>query len=176
MHRLTRIIATLVLAALAAGCAGATAASAPPVDSTTSVEAEPPSTTTTAAPVVTSTTSTTRAIVAPAQPSPAVPPAVPLSGDCFTNLARSVGWPEETLAHLEFIMRRESGCDPTAFANRPSTLDLSRGLLQINAYGSLDAGVRRLCGIDPATLFDPTTNLACGLELWHAMGWAPWGG
>lgn len=173
MHRLTRIIATLVLAALAAGCAGATAASAPPVDSIT-VEAEPPSTTTTTAPVV---TSTTVAIVAPAQPSPpAVPPAVPLSGDCFTDVARSVGWPEETLAHLEFIMRRESGCDPSAFADRPWTLDLSRGLLQINAYGSLDAGVRRLCGIDPATLFDPATNLACGLELWHAMGWAPWGG
>ena len=175
MTRLTRIIATLTLAALAAGCAGATAASAPPVEpTTTTAEAEPPSTTTTAAPAV---TSTTRAIVAPAQPSPrAVPPAVPLSGDCYLDLARSVGWPEETLTHLEFSMRRESRCDPSAFADRPSTLDLSRGLLQINAYGYLDAGVRRLCGIDPATLFDPATNLACGLELYRAMGWAPWGG
>jgi hypothetical protein len=102
-------------------------------------------------------------------------PAQSLAG-CFVDLAREVGWPEATLQHLEFIVHRESDCDPTAFADRPSTLDLSRGLLQINAYGSLDAGVRRLCGIDPATLFDPRVNLACGLSLYDSMGWAPWGG
>lgn len=176
MNTLTRIIATLTLAALATACAGANAASAPPVDSTTTTEAEPPSTTTTAAPVVTSTTVTTAAAMVTTVTTVPPPALSAPSADCFADLARAVGWPEETLPHLEFIIHRESGCDPTAFADRPWTFDLSRGLLQINAYGPLDAGVRRLCGIDPVTLFDPATNLACGLAYYRAMGWAPWGG
>ena len=96
--------------------------------------------------------------------------------DCWIDLARSVGWPEATLAHLAYIIHRESQCDPTQLADRPWTRDLSRGLLQINAYGSLDGAVRSLCGIDPTQLFDPTTNLTCGLAYWHAAGWSPWGG
>ena len=96
---------------------------------------------------------------------------------CWTDLARSIGWPEETLGTLARIIERESRCDPTSFADRPSTLDNSRGLLQINAYGNLADGVRNLCGItDMNELFDPATNLACGLVYWRSMGWRPWGG
>ena len=159
----------LALVALAAACSSTTAAQPAPTTTTS------PSSTTTS-----STTSSTTTTVAPAPTTtttvaPAIEPA-PVSDDCWIGLARTVGWPESTLAHLSFIIHRESRCDPTQLADRPWTLDLSRGLLQINAYGSLDAGVRDICGIDPAALFDPATNLRCGLELYRTYGWMPWGG
>lgn len=172
MNRIARVIAMLALVA-AAGCAGAIASSAPS-DSVAPPEAEPLSITATVSATVETTTTTAQALLA-AMPTIA-PPSPPADPGCYADLARAVGWPEHTLTRLQSIMWRESRCDPSAFADRPSTLDLSRGLLQINAYGYLDAGLRRLCGIDPVTLFDPAINLACGLELWRAMGWAPWGG
>lgn len=121
---------------------------------------------------------TTTTMTPPVMPLAASAPTYtgPVSDDCWIGLAREIGWPEDTLGTLQRIIRRESGCDPNAYANRPSTLDNSRGLLQINAYGSLADGIRRLCGIEPETLFDPTVNLACGLTYYQSMGWRPWGG
>ena len=106
-----------------------------------------------------------------------VPPveAAPVSDDCWIGLARQIGWPEETLAKLKVVITRESGCNPNAFADRPWTMDLSRGLLQINAYGTLDRAIRQTCGVEPETLFDPAVNLACGLAYWQSRGWRPWG-
>jgi hypothetical protein len=127
---------------------------------------EPPTTTTIATPTPTT---------APAS-TPKVETYIPPADGCWMDLARQVGWPEETLGHLQHIIQRESRCDPTAYANRPSTMDNSRGLLQINSYGSLDGAVRRLCGIDPTELFDPTVNLTCGLAYYRNAGWRPWGG
>jgi len=95
---------------------------------------------------------------------------------CWIDLARSVGWPEETLANLARIIHRESRCNPSAFADRPSTLDNSRGLLQINAWGTLADNIRAKCGMEPDSLFDPEQNLRCGLVYWQQMGWRPWGG
>lgn len=100
----------------------------------------------------------------------------PVSDDCWIGLARSVGWPEDTLGTLARIIRRESGCDPSAYADRPSTMDNSRGLLQINAYGNLDQHIRNVCGIEPEALFDAETNLGCGLVYFGRSGWSPWGG
>lgn len=140
------------------------------------VSAAPP--TTTEATTTTSTPPTTQAppvevrVEAPPAPHPQVAP----PDGCWMDLARQVGWPEETLGHLNYIIQRESRCDPTAYANRPSTLDNSRGLLQINSFGSLDGVVRRLCGIDPEQLFDPAINLTCGLAYYRNAGWSPWGG
>lgn len=114
---------------------------------------------------------TTTTIAAPVT----VPAAGPISDDCWIGLARQIGWPEHTLATLQHIIQRESGCNPDAYADRPSTLDNSRGLLQINAYGSLADGIRRLCGIEPETLFNPAVNLTCGLTYYQTMGWRPWG-
>lgn len=122
---------------------------------------------------INTTTTTTTAVVP--DPVPAAVPSAPVDG-CFVDLARSVGWPEETLGTLARIIRRESNCDPSAFADRPSTLDNSRGLLQINAWGTLADGIRSTCGVEPDALFDPATNLACGLVYWQSMGWRPWGG
>lgn len=122
----------------------------------------------------TSTTSTMKPAPAPI-PEPVQVP-VQVSGDCWTDLARSVGWPEDQLPRLQRTIFRESRCDPSAFADRPSTLDNSRGLLQINAYGSLAQSIRNLCGIEPDALFDPATNLTCGLRYFEAAGWSPWRG
>jgi hypothetical protein len=130
----------------------------------------------------TSTTTTVAAVVAQATPTtvtPSVEPAVTAAAapdGCWIDLARQVGWPEDTLGHLVRIINRESHCDPTAFADRPSTLDNSRGLLQINAYGNLADHIRRVCGVEPDALFDPQTNLACGLVYYQRSGWQPWGG
>lgn len=145
----------------------------------TTASAQPPATTITTTSTSTSSTSTTSST--PPQPAVAqtttttAAPAAPATG-CWTDLARQVGWPEHTLGHLAHIIHRESRCDPTQLADRPWTRDLSRGLLQINAYDYLDAGIRDLCGIDPVELFDPAVNLTCGLELYRAYGWQPWGG
>jgi hypothetical protein len=126
----------------------------------------------------TSTTTTTTTTTAP---EPVVP-VVPLIRNfgtpdgCFIDIAASVGWPPETLATLARVIHRESRCNPAAFADRPSTLDNSRGLLQINAYGNLADNIRTKCGVEPDDLFDPAINLACGLIYWQSMGWRPWGG
>lgn len=168
--RTTPIRAVMATAALAAFIVACSSPNLPP---TTDVPA-----TNTAAPIATTTSSTsttTTAAPAPTTTSTTVATA-PISGECWIDLARQVGWPESTLAHLAHIIQRESRCDPTQLADRPWTRDLSRGLLQINAYDYLDAGIRDLCGIDPVELFDPTVNLTCGLELYRAYGWQPWGG
>jgi len=159
------VIAAGALALAAAACSSTTAAQPAPTTSSTTSS----STSTTTSSTTSSTTTTTVAVAPVTEPAP-------VTDDCWIGLARSVGWPETTLAHLSHIIHRESRCDPTQFADRPWTLDLSRGLLQINAYGSLDAGVRDLCGIDPAQLFDPAVNLTCGLALYRTYGWRPWGG
>ncbi len=133
------------------------------------------STTTTTAPDLAWINTTTTTTMAPV----VVPEVVRNTGTpdgCFMDLAASVGWPPETLATLARIIHRESRCDPSAFADRPSTLDNSRGLLQINAWGTLADNIRSKCGVEPDALFDPATNLACGLTYWRSMGWRPWGG
>lgn len=169
------VIVSLAIALMlvAASCASSTSAQQAPAY----IEVAAPSTTTTAPPldlswlnVPTTTAPETRNTGTP-QPAPEV---TPVDG-CFIDLARSIGWPEHTLGTLAHIIERESHCDPSAWADRPSTLDNSRGLLQINAYGTLADGIRRLCGIEPEQLFDPATNLACGLTYYQTMGFRPWG-
>lgn len=168
---------TLALIALLA-LVGCSTARAEPTPTTTT----PPSTisTTTTEPTTTTTT-TPPPTTTPPEPRTTNPeqetPAVQGYVGCWTDLARSIGWPEDQLPKLSRTIYRESRCDPTTFADRPSTMDNSRGLLQINAYGSLREGLRQLCGIDDLdTLFDPAVNLTCGLAYWHAMGWSPWRG
>jgi len=155
-----------IVSLMAASCS--TIASAQPPATTVAIATTTLSSSTTSS-TTSTTTGTTGTTVAVAEPAPPV-------DDCWMDLARSVGWPKATLAHLAYIIHRESQCDPTVLADRPWTMDLSRGLLQINAYDYLDAGVRQICGIDPATLFNPAVNLACGLDLYRTYGWQPWGG
>lgn len=140
------------------------------------IQTDAPSTSTTAPPLDLAWLNVTTTTIAPTVPAPQpVPEVVPAADGCWIDLARSIGWPEHTLATLAHIIRRESNCDPAAFADRPSTLDNSRGLLQINAWGTLADGIRRTCGVEPDQLFDPTVNLTCGLTYYQTMGFRPWG-
>jgi hypothetical protein len=49
--------------------------------------------------------------------------------------------------------------------------------LQINTLGSLLEARQAACGIGAREdLLDPATNLRCGLALYRASGFGPWGG
>ena len=104
------------------------------------------------------------------------------------QLALDAGWPVHDLARLDYLMWRESRCDPQAF-NRSDPNGGSRGLLQINSFwckrhrwepnpagflGALD--VLTTCD----ELFDPATNLEAAHWIFthvlfrHGCGWQPW--
>lgn len=103
------------------------------------------------------------------------------------DLARSVGWEEENIPRLDYVMWRESRCDPSAH-NKSDPASGSRGLIQINGYwcrksqftnssgGWLeDQGVLSSCD----ELFDPEVNLRAGLAIFNyseqrGCGWGPW--
>jgi hypothetical protein len=115
-------------------------------------------------------------------------PPIPQGLDCpdYYNLAKEVGWPEDQLDRLDFVLWRESRCDPSVH-NTKDPAGGSRGLIQINGYwcrkntynpdGFLQArGVLNTC----EDLFDPETNLKAGLAIYnygleeHGCGWGPW--
>lgn len=138
--------------------------------------APPPSTSTT-----TSTTSTTTTV-------PIEVMATPGERSCpgWIPLAREVGWPDDQLDKLSYVMWRESRCQPLAH-NSTDPVSGSRGLTQINGYwcrpskwsqaGWLqDRGVLDVCD----DLYDPETNLRAALLVWYygvekgRTGWGPW--
>lgn len=91
--------------------------------------------------------------------------------------AVAVGWKPSNVTRLSKIMWRESRCDPQAYNGRHR--DRSYGLLQINTKVTrridLWSELQRRCGLTSRDqLFDPVTNLSCGLMLFRAYGWKPW--
>ena len=176
-NRIRAVIVSLAIALMLLGASCASSTAAQPVPTTT----EAPTTTTTTAPLLDlSWLNTTTTTIAPTVPAPQPVPEVvqdtsPADG-CYIDLARSIGWPDHTLGTLAHIIQRESNCNPTSYADRPSTMDDSRGLLQINAFGSLRSALMSLCGLsDLDQLFDPAVNLTCGLTYYNNMGFRPWG-
>jgi hypothetical protein len=133
------------------------------------------------APVVEISTTTTTEAPKPAEtileapqrlPEPQKKATTPPQG-CWMDLATKVGWPADTLANLNYIINRESGCDPTAYNGKG--LDRSYGLLQINTITPLWGYVQKTCGINqPEELLNPETNLKCGLQYYLDQGWRPW--
>lgn len=90
----------------------------------------------------------------------------------FEDTARAVGWPEDAIDRLSYIMWRESRCEPTAHNPRPP--DDSYCLIQLNMRAH-KSWVGPIVDWDFNRLFDPTVCLTVGLELWHkAGGWGPW--
>jgi hypothetical protein len=126
----------------------------------------------------------------PVEAPPEVP-FVPYRGEdqvCpeWHELALRVGWDENELPKLSYVMWRESRCEPDAI-NSDDPASGSRGLIQINGFwcrknqytekGWLqDQGILSTC----EDLFDPETNLRAGLAIWlhgvdkHRCGWGPW--
>jgi soluble lytic murein transglycosylase-like protein len=94
------------------------------------------------------------------------------------QLAREVGWKEETLSTLDYLIHRESRGRARAF-NREDPNGGSRCLLQINGSWTgwlADKGIIT----KPADLFDPATCLTAGLAIYqygvdrYGFGWGPW--
>ncbi len=99
-----------------------------------------------------------------AQPPPTFAPEPPGWAQCpeYYNLALDVGWPEEQMRTVMYVMHRESRCDPHATGS--------------NVHGKHAQGLLQLLGWDcpPDGCYDPTSNLTKALELWHRSGWCPW--
>lgn len=106
----------------------------------------------------------------------------------WIDLARSIGWPTEQLAHLDYVIERESRGKPDAW-NRDDPMGGSRGLTQVNGfwckrtkYNDHDAGFLAKAGVLDSCddLFDPEVNLRAALTMWtygveeHGCGWGPW--
>lgn len=115
-------------------------------------------------------------------------PSVPNGLLCpeYYNLAKEVGWPEDQLERLDYVMWRESRCDPSVH-NKKDPAGGSRGLIQINGFWCrpnrfTDHGFLQdndvLVNCDQ--LFDPHINLSAGLAIYnygleeHGCGWGPW--
>lgn len=92
-------------------------------------------------------------------------------GNWYT-LAKSVGWRDKDWARLDYLIWRESRCQPNA---RSVTRDT--GLMQIN---DVHLGWLAEYGITQSSLYDPKTNLRAGRLLfkkaksWYGCGWQPW--
>jgi hypothetical protein len=77
--------------------------------------------------------------------------------------AKAVGWDLGDMPTLDYIMKRESGCDPTAVSRIPC------------GRGNHATGLTQLCGWLPYNeAINPTANLAKALELRRSSGWCPW--
>jgi hypothetical protein len=93
-------------------------------------------------------------------------------------LAREVGWAEEDLETLDYVIYRESRGDSTAW-NKQDPNGGSRCLVQVN--GSWTGWLRRQnILLKPSDLFIPRICLTAGLAIHqygmdrYGWGWGPW--
>lgn len=96
----------------------------------------------------------------------------------WLELAREVGWKQNTLETLDYLIHRESRGNSRAF-NREDPWGGSRCLLQLN--GSWTGWLRDKGIISrPADLFNPATCLTAGLAIYqygmdrYDWGFGPW--
>jgi hypothetical protein len=105
------------------------------------------------------------------------------------GLSRVAGWPAADWDKLDYILWRESRCDPTVYTDiRKGHIfrnDNSWGLLQINVKPGIGTQpfIGPLVGWDWSKLADPYTNLWVGRQMYeyHKVsrwagycGWKPW--
>jgi len=103
-------------------------------------------------------------------PKMTIPPiVVPEDALCpqWWPLAVRVGWPVEELEMLDFIIWRESRCDPNAWNGHDA------GLTQINQIHTEFVAVMGWSW--PEDMFKPEPSLRFTLKLWQGKGWEPWG-
>ena len=87
------------------------------------------------------------------------PTPTPTGQDGWHDLAISVGWTDDQWPTLSCIINRESRGRPGV--KNPNSS--ATGLLQILASG-----------FPGVNLYDPTTNLTVGLQMFNSRGWQPW--
>lgn len=102
--------------------------------------------------------------------------------DEWIPLAVEVGWPEDELSQLSYVIYRESRCDPAAHNGDDPTRRGSLGLTQVNGFWCLPSkywpeGWLQAHGIltDCDGLYDPATSLTASYAIWQNSGWSPWG-
>ena len=178
--------AVVAVAVLMTGCASQDTTT-PPVESTyplelvttTSVQAQDRE----ALPAPAAPTTT----VLPAGKTSTVPPVTTTlpEGLCAQWLddAVAIGWPISEIETVDYLIHRESRCDPTVI-NTSDPRGGSRGLMQINghwcrpnpSYG-VDVGWLQEFGIlnECDDLYDPHVNLQAALVIWLEYGYEPWG-
>lgn len=111
-----------------------------------------------------------------------VVPPLPVPADAkapqWWALARRVGWTEDALPTLDYVIFRESRGFNRAF-NREDPNGGSRCLLQLNGFWTgwlTDKGIIT----KPSDLFKPVTCLTAGLAIYqygmdrYGFGWGPW--
>lgn len=97
-----------------------------------------------------------------------------LSPETVAHLAHDAGIPWVVTPIAVAIAWAESGLDPNAVNNNPSTGDLSYGLWQINLYGSNYSRCTNL-GWCPQTLTDPKVNAKAMASLSNkGTKWTDW--
>src|SRR5262245_17345024 len=80
----------------------------------------------------------------------------------WAQTALDAGWSQDQWSTLNWIMYRESRCNPSAY--NPSG---ASGLLQIMPFWQRDSQ----CA---GSLFDAATNLRCGRHILAVQGWVAW--
>jgi len=88
------------------------------------------------------------------------PTTVPSWAQCpqWWETAKNAGWDDPQMPTLDYVMHRESGCDPNAY-NRSG----AKGLTQLLGWSC-----------PPNGCFDPWSNLSKAHSLWEQSGWRPW--
>jgi murein DD-endopeptidase MepM/ murein hydrolase activator NlpD len=99
----------------------------------------------------------------------------------LTNLARSVGIPEEKVSTMVAIALAESGGDPTidtvkSGSDPDKKNEFSLGLWQINMLGRMGEERRKQFGISSnEELYDPVVNAKAALAILNSQGLGAWG-
>lgn len=131
----------------------------------------------------TTTTTTTTTTIAPttttAAPTTTTLPPAPVGSLCpsWYNTAQAAGWTDQEWERLDYIIWRESRCNPDSH----NTLDPSGGSyggVQINGFWCRKhTSWLRLEQVlnDCTDLFDPVINMRAALAIWNRSGWTAWG-
>lgn len=105
-------------------------------------------------------------------------PVAPAGSRCpqFFGIALGAGWPASDWQRLDYVMWRESRCNPGVYNGKGR--DNSYGLMQLNMLAHR-GWVGPLVGGNFSLLFDPATNLGIARELFRRAGsygcpWRPW--
>lgn len=119
------------------------------------------------------------------------PHVAPAGSNCpqWYGHARAAGWPAADWPKLDYIMWRESRCNPDVYTDSSDGAifrnDNSWGLLQVNVKAGIGTQpfIGPLVGWDWSRLADPRTNLWVGRRMYeyHRVsswagycGWKPW--
>lgn len=93
------------------------------------------------------------------------------------NTAKDAGWAASEWERLDFVLWRESRCDPEVH----NTLDPaggSYGGVQVNGFWCRKptSWLRTEDVLDDCTdLFEPAIAMRAALAIWHRSGWRAWG-